>query len=73
MTSVLNITGDDRLIFESRGLIFQDMEVHGDAIHDFNRAIELDGHNPDAYIYRGASLLKIKKPAEAIKDFEKAI
>jgi tetratricopeptide (TPR) repeat protein len=62
MTTVLEITGDDKLIYESRGLIYQDMRNHEEANRDFNKAIELAPDSPEAYIYRGVSLLKLRKP-----------
>lgn len=39
-TSVLNGAGKNRLVFESRGLVYMDMKRYELAIEDFNQAIE---------------------------------
>lgn len=39
-TSVLNAIGPDRLVYESRGLVYMDMKNYQQAIEDFNKAIE---------------------------------
>ena len=40
-TDVLEKIGDDRLVYESRGLVYQDMKNHEYAINDLNKAIEI--------------------------------
>ena len=38
LTKVLNAIGEDRLVYESRGLVYQDMKNYNKAIADFDRA-----------------------------------
>lgn len=45
-TQVLKAIGDDRLVYESRGLVYQEMKNHDYAIRDFN----------DVYIYKKLNL-----------------
>ena len=46
---------------------------HEEAIHDFDKAIELDSQNSYAYNLRGFSKAELGKHEEAIHDFDKAI
>ena len=48
------------------------MRDHEIAIRDFNRAIELEPTSPDAYIFRGVSLISQGQPKVAIRDFKRA-
>lgn len=56
-----------------RGLVYIDMGQVNDAIDDFTKAIELDGHFPQAYAARGTANLMISRPAKAVEDFDKAL
>ena len=38
LTKVLNAIGDDRLVYESRGLVYQDIKNFKKAIQDFDKA-----------------------------------
>ena len=71
-TQVLKTIGDDRLVYESRGLVYQEMKNHNKAIEDFNMAIKLEPYYPENYYYRGLSRIEQRKLEEAIKDFEYA-
>jgi tetratricopeptide (TPR) repeat protein len=41
LTKVLNAIGDDRLVYESRGIVYQDIKNHIKAIEDFDKAAEI--------------------------------
>ena len=66
---VIKQVDDDRLVFESRGLVFQDMGKHHAAVRDFTRAIELDTHVGENYYHRGESLLRLGQLNEAMHEF----
>jgi tetratricopeptide (TPR) repeat protein len=72
-TSVLRAIGDDRLVYESRGLVYQEMKNSERAIEDFNIAIRLDEEYAETYYYRGLSRIELKDFQEAIKDFHTAL
>jgi tetratricopeptide (TPR) repeat protein len=38
LTKVLSAIGDDRLVYESRGIVYQDIKNHKKAIEDFDKA-----------------------------------
>ncbi len=38
---MLNAIGEDRLVYESRGLVYQDMKNYKRAIQDFDKAAEI--------------------------------
>ena len=56
-----------------RGLVYIDQGKVMEAIDDFNKAIELDNHFPQAYAARGTAYLMISRPAKAAEDFNKAL
>ena len=72
-TKVLEIVGHDRVVYESRGKVYQDMRSHQLAVADFDQAIALEPTHPDSYIYKGMSLIRLQQWAEAINYFNKAI
>ena len=41
LTKVLAAIGDDRLVYESRGIVYQDIKNHKKAIEDFNKGAEI--------------------------------
>lgn len=43
------------------------------AIALYNQALEIDSENPMLYLKRGDSYRKIRKPKEAIKDYDKVL
>ena len=53
-----------------RGLILRQSGNAQAAIADYNRAIELEPRNTQAYTNRGNAYLDVGKPRKAIKDFE---
>jgi tetratricopeptide (TPR) repeat protein len=64
---------DDRLVLEARGLVLQDMGDHDGAIACFTRALEVDLHSAQSAYFRGASLLQLNRPREALADFQRAL
>jgi tetratricopeptide (TPR) repeat protein len=72
-TQVLNNIGKDRLVFESRGLVYMDMKNYNMAIEDFNQAIQFDETYPDNYHYRGLARIELHQLKEAIDDFNLAL
>ena len=56
-----------------RGLIYVEQGDLPEALNDFTRAIEIDGHFPQAYASRGTTYLMMSRPAKALEDFNKAI
>lgn len=42
LTKVLGAIGEDRLVYESRGLVYQDMKNYKKAIADFDKAAEIE-------------------------------
>jgi len=55
LTKVLNAIGEDRLVYESRGLVYQDMKNYKKAIGDFDKAAEIDPTYAETYYLRGVS------------------
>ena len=72
-SSVLNAIGDDRLVYESRGLVFYDMKNYNAAIADFNKTIEIEATYADNYYHRGLCYIEIQLLKDAIEDFNQAI
>jgi len=71
-SAVLTKLPDDKTVYISRGLVYQDMGNHQFAVDDFNKAIELKPNSSEAYYRRGISKLKSRYYIEAIDDFKKA-
>lgn len=74
LTKVLNAIGEDRLVYESRGLVYQDIKNYKKAIEDFDRAAEIEPTYAETYYLRGLSKVELGKFGEgsyqdAIEDF----
>lgn len=52
---MLNAIGDDRLVYESRGLVYQDMKNYKKAIEDFDKAAQIEPTYAETYYLRGIS------------------
>ncbi len=48
-TDVLTQRGNDRLTYQSRGLVYQDMKQHELAIADFQNALQLEPNYAEVY------------------------
>jgi tetratricopeptide (TPR) repeat protein len=70
--NVISHVTDDRLVYESRGLVYQDQGKHRRAVKDFSKAISLDVTIGENYYHRGESLLRLGKLSEALHEFEEA-
>mgnify|MGYP000179282700 len=51
----------------------QDRKQYETALHDMNRALELNPKNPDAYLSRASLYMAMKKKKLAKQDCQKAI
>ena len=74
LTKVLQSIGDDRLVYESRGIVYQDSKNHKKAIEDFDKAAEIEPTYAEVYFERGVSKVELGKLGEgsyedAIQDF----
>lgn len=58
-SSVLNAIGKDRLVYESRGLVYMDMKNYQMAIEDFDQAIAQEPTFAETYYYRGLARIEI--------------
>ena len=56
-----------------RGLLYEGMNQHAEAVADFTKAVELDPQRADAYDHRGSEELKLGHAERAIADFDRAI
>ncbi|MBI5587181.1 MAG: tetratricopeptide repeat protein [Deltaproteobacteria bacterium] len=72
-THVIKTEGEIPLAYNSRGLVYQDLGEHKEAIADFNRAIELDPRYAFPYNNRGYSYQRMKDYGQAAKDYDRAI
>lgn len=72
-STVLNMVKNDRLVFESRGLVFQDMRDHVRAADDFTSAIKLVPDVGENYYHRGESKLRMRQFNSAVEDFQAAL
>jgi tetratricopeptide (TPR) repeat protein len=57
----------------NRGNSYAALNQHGQAIKDYDRAIEIDPADKDAYTNRGNSHTVLGQHVRAIKDYDKAI
>lgn len=55
LTKVLTAIGEDRLVYESRGLVYQDMKNYKKAISDFDQAATIEPTYSETYFLRGIS------------------
>ena len=72
-SEILESVRKDRLVYESRGLVFQDKKEHRRALRDFTRAIALDDDVGENYYHRGESRLRLLEYSEALEDFASAM
>lgn len=64
LTKVLNAIGEDRLVYESRGLVYQDMKNYKKAIEDLDRAAHIQPTYAQTYFLRGVSKVELGKFGE---------
>ena len=69
---MINSESEERLAYESRGLVYMDMKNFVKAIEDFDRAIELEPDYAETYYFRGLSKIERQMYHRAIEDFHKA-
>lgn len=66
-------TMQERISYESRGLVYFDMKNYTKALEDFDRAVELHKDYPECYYFRGLTKNHLGLYAEAIDDFNEAL
>lgn len=54
-----------------RGLAYETLEQHSEAVADFTKVVELDAKVADAYNRRGSEYFKLGQVAKSIADFDK--
>ena len=62
-----------RLLLFTGGLVKNDLKQYKEAIADFDKAIELNPEDAEAYYNRGSAKDDLKQHKEAIADYDKAI
>ncbi len=72
-SAVLEHAKNDRLVYESRGLVYQDLRLHVKAVDDFTTALKIDQHIGENHYHRGESLLRLGDLKNAILDFKAAL
>jgi lipoprotein NlpI len=53
-----------------RGVMYEALDKHAEAIADFDQSLKLDPKAADAYEHRGSEQFKLGKIAESIADFD---
>jgi tetratricopeptide (TPR) repeat protein len=69
----LQVTKDNYLAYEGRGIAYGEIGDYQSAIEDFNKAIGLKKDYADAYINRGFAYYNIGQYQKAIGDYNEAI
>lgn len=68
------LTGKDRAAtFDNRGIVHDSTGDYNAALADYDSSIKLDQSLGDAWLNRGAALIRLKRPAEALPDIERGI
>jgi len=73
LDEILNTDAGDRLAWLARGSAYLKMGNTENAIHDFNKAIEINPNHPKAYHLRGLAREVAGENDEALMDLGKAI
>jgi Tfp pilus assembly protein PilF len=69
----LNVTNNNWLAYNNRGIAYADLGNYRQAIEDFNRAIETEPGNPNTYFNRGHAYYDLGNYRQAIEDYDRAI
>ncbi|HEY1859034.1 MAG TPA: tetratricopeptide repeat protein [Gemmataceae bacterium] len=56
--------------FLMRGMLYEALDKHAEAVADFDQTLKLDPKAADAYEHRGSEQFKLGKIAESITDFD---
>ncbi|MBD3673680.1 MAG: tetratricopeptide repeat protein [Planctomycetaceae bacterium] len=64
---------DSPLIFNNRGMFFQQQNMHEEAIQDFTSALKQDANYYTSYTNRGFSLMQMGNPSAAVIDFNESL
>jgi tetratricopeptide (TPR) repeat protein len=68
-----SISKPDRRVYESRGMVYQDLLDHARAVEDFTMAIKLGPDFPIDHFHRGESYLRLAQYELALQDFDYAM
>ncbi len=69
----LEVTGNNSIIHNNRGYVYNSLGDHRQAIEDFDRAIEIDPRCAEAYNNRGIAYSSLGDYLRAIADYGRAI
>jgi lipoprotein NlpI len=69
-TKAITAAPKDARGFRLRGLIYESMQKHTEAIADFDRCLELDPKLAEAYDHRGSEQFKLGRIKESLADFD---
>lgn len=64
---------DSPLIFNNRGMFYQQQNMHDEAVQDFSSALKQDANYYTSYTNRGFSLMQLGNPSAAVIDFNESI
>ncbi len=70
---ILNIESENANAYEIAGYAYEIMGNHGEAIKNYNKAIELDGKESSVYTHRGHNYFLISDMENAIKNVDMAL
>lgn len=69
----LQVTKDNYLAYQGRGITYGEMELYREAVEDFNKVISLKKDYVYAYINRGFAYYNIGQYQKAVGDYNEAI
>lgn len=64
---------DSPLIFNNRGMFYQQQNMHDEAVQDFTAALKQDANYYTSYTNRGFSLMQLGNPSAAVIDFNESL
>ena len=72
ISSPLNIR-DRAATFDNRGILYEALQNHAAAYSDFNNSIRLNAALGDAWLNRGATLIRLNRLDDALSDIQHGI
>lgn len=72
----VKLSNDDRLtsmIYNNLGTVKAELELHKEAVQDYDKAVELNPQYAEAYNNRGNTKTRLGQYAEAIQDYDETI
>lgn len=71
--SALETFPDSPLIYNNRGMFFQQQNMHDEAVKDFSAALKNDANYYTSYTNRGFSLMQLGNPTAAVIDYNESL